>query len=128
MIEKNHHEWENLYKSLKSLQEDTISIADFDLQKVLSDVKKYADNVSANRKDEYDEIIKKIQKVAKKIRDEGEEQKGRLDDFENKNLKSDIGGRLPDADFLFLNKEVDRYRSSLESMQTFKDGTLEAST
>jgi len=31
------------------------------------------ESVSGQRKDEYDDLIKKIQKVAKKIRDEGDE-------------------------------------------------------
>ena len=85
------------------------------------------ESVSGQRKDEYDDLIKKIQKVAKKIRDEGDEQMTRLDDFENKNLKSDVGDIIPDQDMLFLKKEVSRYRGSLDTMQAQKDAVLDES-
>ena len=54
-------------------------------------------------------------------------QAGRLTDFENKNLKSDIANLIPDSDFLFLNKEVTRYRGSIETTLGAKDTTLEQS-
>jgi len=51
----------------------------------------------------------------------------RLDDFENKNLKSDVGDIIPDQDMLFLKKEVSRYRGSLDTMQAQKDAVLDES-
>jgi len=91
----------------------------------MADAKKHIDNVSGGRREEFDDLIKKIQRAAKKIKDDGEEQDGRLTDFEHKNLKSDIANMIPDSDFLFLNKEVTRYRGSLGTLMTGKDRTLE---
>jgi len=93
----------------------------------MADAKKHAESVFGGRKDEFDDLIKKIQKAAKKIRDDAEEQLGRLNDFENKNLKSDMANILPDGDFLFLNKEVTRYRGSLQTVLASKDNTLDES-
>jgi hypothetical protein len=52
--------------------------ADFDLQKSLQDTKKYIDGVINGRKEEYDDLLKQIQKVAKKVNDDINEQDGRL--------------------------------------------------
>lgn len=68
-------------KRLKSLQDEAINSAEFDLQKALQDTKKYLDAVNKDRKDEYDDIIKQIQKLAKKIGADAETQNIRLDDF-----------------------------------------------
>lgn len=125
---KNYKDWESLYKRLKQLQADSIVVGDFDLQKTMQDAKKYVENIANGRKDEYDDIIKKIKKVAKKIRDDCEEQGVRLDDFENKNLKSDLAQFIPDADFLYLNKEIGRYRSSIDVLRGQQDTTLDEST
>jgi len=113
---QNLKDWEELYSSLKSLMENSIEPGDFDLAKLLADAKKYLDNVSGGRKEEYDDLIKKIQKAAKSIRDGGEEQKQRLIDFTNKNLDGDISTLIPDQDLMFLNKEVTRYNGSLHSL------------
>jgi len=52
------------------------------LQKAIADGKRYVDSVSSGRKEEYDDLIRKIQKAAKIIRENGDEQKGRLENFE----------------------------------------------
>lgn len=115
---KNLKDWEALYASLKGLQENSIEVGDFDLSRAMADAKKYVENVAGGRKEEYDDLIKKIQKAAKAIRDGGEEQKQRLDDFNTKNLEGDISNLIPDQDLLFLNKEVTRYYGSLQTLQT----------
>jgi hypothetical protein len=56
----NLNDWETLYATLKNLQENSIEPGDFDLQKSMADAKKYVDNVAGGRKDEYDELIRKI--------------------------------------------------------------------
>jgi hypothetical protein len=120
-------EWNALYIRLKKLQEESIQIADIDLQKLVQDAKKYTENVSTARKEEYDDYIKHIQKMAKRIRDEADEQTNRLDDFEEKNMNTEVIENIPDQDIIFLRKEVGRYRASLESVQKQKDTTLEQS-
>ena len=71
-------------------------VSDIDLQRVIQDSKKYMDNVATVRKDEYEDYIKQIQKVAKRVRDESDEQQGRLDDFEEKNMNSEVVENIPD--------------------------------
>lgn len=83
----------------------------------MADAKKYVESVAGGRKDEYDDLIRKIQKAAKAIRDGGDEQKQRLDDFNAKNLEGDIATLIPDQDLLFLNKEVTRYNGSIAALQ-----------
>ena len=56
----NHREWKALYRRLKLLQEEEINKANLDLQKGLQDSKKYMDNLKNGRKDEHDDLIKKI--------------------------------------------------------------------
>ena len=68
------------------MQEESIQIADIDLQKLVQDAKKYTENVSVARKEEYDDFIKHIQRVAKRVRDESDEQLNRLEEFEEKNM------------------------------------------
>jgi chromosome segregation ATPase len=124
----NLKDWEALYAKLKSLQENSIEVGDFDLAKIMADAKKYIENVAGGRKEEYDDLIRKIQKAAKSIRDGGEEQKQRLDEFIGKNLEGEISSLIPDQDLLFLTKESTRYQGSLKSLQSQKDETLDAST
>jgi cell fate (sporulation/competence/biofilm development) regulator YmcA (YheA/YmcA/DUF963 family) len=67
---QNHKDWLDLYKKLKKLQDEEISTANFDLQKSLQDSKKYIDGVTNGRIEEYDDLLKQIQKVAKKVSDD----------------------------------------------------------
>lgn len=128
ILVKNLQDWQDLYDSLKNLKENQIDPADFDAQKAQQEVQKYIDSISAGRKEEFDDLIKKIQKAAKHIRDGGEEQKTRLDTFSKKYLDGDMAKLISDGDLLFLSKEVTRYDSSILSMQGQKDATLEEST
>ena len=109
------------------LKEESIQLAEFELAKLMADAKKYIDNLGNGRKDEFEDLIKKIRKAAQKLGEDAEFQSGRLEDFDNKNLKSDIAAMIPDSDFLFLNKEVTRYRGSIQALITGKDNTLDAS-
>lgn len=56
----NLRDWEALYAALKALQENSIEVGDFDLAKAMADAKKYVESVAGGRKDEYDDLIKKI--------------------------------------------------------------------
>jgi len=61
----NLSDWETLYAALKNLMENMIEPGNFDLSKLCADAKKYIDNVTGVRKEEYDDFIRKIQKAAK---------------------------------------------------------------
>ena len=110
------------------LKENQIDPADLDVAKTQQEGTKYLDSVSLGRKDEYDNLIKAIQKSAKNIRDGGEVQKHRLDAFTLKYLEGDMAKIISDSDLLFLSKEVARYDSSIIALQSQKDSTLEEST
>ena len=59
-------------------------------------------------------MIKKIAKTSDKVDDEAGELVKRLNEFETKNLSSDVTEHIPDQDIIFLKKEVSRYKSSLQ--------------
>jgi len=80
---KNHKAQVDLLNRLKGLLEDVNSI-DFDLQRILADSRKFVSKLNSSRKDEYDDLLKKIQRLAKKINDDIDEQSIRLDNFEGK--------------------------------------------
>ena len=63
----NHNSWLDLNKSLKKLMDEEINSAEFDLQKALQDTKKYLDSVRNDRREEYDDLFRQIQKLAKKV-------------------------------------------------------------
>ena len=83
---------------------------------MIADAKKYLDGLSSGRRDEFEDLIIRIRKAAHKLGEENEHQSNRLEEFDNKNLKSDIAKMIPDSDFLFLNKEVTRYRGSVQAL------------
>ena len=57
---ENHKKWVDLYKRLKSLQEEELNNLDFYLQKALQNARKYQDGVSNEKKEEYDELLRQI--------------------------------------------------------------------
>jgi len=57
---QNLEDWEELYATLKNLHENSIEVGDFDLAKAMGDAKKYVEGVAGGRKDEYDDLIRKI--------------------------------------------------------------------
>lgn len=56
------------------MNEEDIGNASFAMDKLAQDVKKFVDNLNSSRKDEYEDLIKQIKKVANKLGDEAEEQ------------------------------------------------------
>ena len=84
------------------------------MQKALAEIKKYLDAVRGERKDEYDDLLRQIQKLAKKVGEDTEDLNKRLNDFETELLQPDgASDHISDADLIFLKKEVARYRSAL---------------
>lgn len=95
------------------------------MQKALADSKKYLDSVRGERKDEYDDLMRQIQKLGKKVGDDGDDLSKRLDDFEGELTQP--GGaseHVSDADLVFLKKEVSRYRAALKTVSTNKEQIL----
>ena len=86
---ENHNAWVELYKRLKQLDDEEIATAESDMQKALSDSKKHLESVKNERKDEYDDLLRQIQKLAKKVGEDADEQGKRLNDFENTLLGPD---------------------------------------
>ena len=125
---ENHNAWLELNKRLKQLNDDEVNTAEFELQKALADSKKYMDGVRGERKDEYDDLLRQIQKLAKKVGEDTDDLNKRLNDFEAELLQPDgTSDHISDADLIFLKKEVTRYRSALQSVKSNKDHHLSAS-
>lgn len=53
--------------------EETINQIEFDLQKSIQDGQKYQDQCQNEKKEEYDDLLRKIQKLAKKIGDDADD-------------------------------------------------------
>ena len=70
---ETHKKWVSLYKRLKLLQDEEINNLEFFIQKAIQNAKKFQESVNAEKKDEYDDIMKKLQKLAKKVVDDAEE-------------------------------------------------------
>ena len=101
---------------MKQLNDDEVNAADSDLQKALADAKKYIDGVRGERKDEYDDLLRQIQKLAKRVGEDTDDLNKRLTDFEAELLQPDgTSDHISDADMVFLKKEVARYRSALQA-------------
>ena len=91
-------------------------------------MKKYSDSVQGEQRDEYDDLLRKIQKLAKKVVEDVEEQGGRLDAFEEKLLDTSGGSQhVADADMLFLKKEVARYRAAISACRGMTNELLDDS-
>ena len=70
--------------------------------------------------------MKKIQKLAKKVVDDGEEQSARLENFDNKVVKpQSLNPHIADVDMIFLKKEIARNKSALDVSRNMVDDILE---
>ena len=93
---------------------DDLNGTEFDLNRIISDSKKFIDSIKSERKEEYDDLLRQIQKLAKKTGEEGDDLMKRLDVFESDLLQDNgTSTHVSDADLVFLKKEIARYRSSL---------------
>ena len=98
------------------------------MQKALADSKKYLDSVRGDRKDEYDDLMRQIQKLSKKVGEESDDLNRRLNDFEGDLTQPDgAAEHISDADLVFLKKEVSSYRSAISSVSANKDEILKDS-
>ena len=108
------------------MQEEEINNLEFFIQKAIQNAKKFQESVNSEKKDEYDDIMKKIQKLAKKVMDDGDEQNARLENFENKVVKPQSANpHIADVDMIFLKKEISRNKSALEVSRNMADDILE---
>ena len=122
---ENHKAWVELNKRLKALNDEDIGTCMFDLQRALADSKKFMDGVRGARKEEYDDLLRQIQKAGKKVGEDADEQGRRLDDFEAKLLGPDgTSDHVADADLVFLKREIARYRQALLTAEANKDNVL----
>jgi len=64
---ETHRKWVTLYKRLKNLQDEELENIENFLGRAISATKKYAEGVNSEQRDEYNDILRKIQKYAKKV-------------------------------------------------------------
>lgn len=83
-------------KRLKAVQEEEIKHTESDLVKTNADNKKFLDSVKNNRKDQQDELIKLLQKQAKRNDQLLVVQQQRLDHFEANTLDFEITQHVAD--------------------------------
>lgn len=108
------------------MQDEEINNLEFLIQKAIQNAKKFQDGVSQDKKEEYEDIMRKIQKISKKIMDDAEEQNARLDQFENKVVKPHtMTPHIADVDMIFLKKEISRNRGALDACRNMTDEILE---
>lgn len=108
------------------MQDEEINNLEFFIQKAIQNAKKFQESVNSEKKDEYDDIMKKIQKLAKKVMDDGDEQSARLESFENKVVKPQtVNPHIADVDMIFLKKEIARNKAALDVSRNMADDILE---
>lgn len=71
---ETHKKWVALYKKLKNLNDEELDSIENFLGRAISATKKYAEGVNQEQRDEYNDLLRKIQKVAKKVQDDVDEQ------------------------------------------------------
>lgn len=94
---------------------------------MLQEGKKLIDGVKQGRKEEYDDLLQKIKKAAKRINDNLQHEDGRLKNFESNIMKPSDKGKIPDGELLFLNKEIARNKASINSSMTLTNEILDDS-
>ena len=97
------------------MQDEEINNLEFFIQKAIQSAKKFSDSVNSDTKEEYEDIMRKIQKLSKKVLDDGDEQNARLESFETKVVKPHtLNPHIADVDMMFLKKEITRNKSAID--------------
>ena len=108
------------------MQDEEINNLEFFIQKAIQNAKKFQEGVNSDKKEEYEDIMRKIQKLAKKVLDDADEQAARLENFEAKVVKPHtLNPNIADVDMIFLKKEISRNRSALEVTKNMTEDILE---
>jgi hypothetical protein len=62
-----------LNRRLKGIAGDSLGALEHDLQRALADLLKFSDSIKAGNRDEHDELLRAIQKLAKKVAEDAGE-------------------------------------------------------
>jgi len=116
----NLKDWTNLFNALNKLKEDTIEIAQLDIQKIFDEANKLKEAVNGDRKDEEEDLMQQIRKMSTKNEKAAKEQTQRLIDFSEKIDGPEFAECIPDQDMLYLQKEITRYNASIEIVQAMR--------
>lgn len=122
---QNHTEWKQLYTSLRQIKDQHIDPLEYNVQRASNDAKKYIDSIQNGRRDEYENVIRRLHLNAKLIKDETEVQQQKLQDFVSGNLAGDAQHLIPAQDLLFLNLEVTRLKNSITAVQSVKTAVID---
>lgn len=80
------------------------------------------------KKEEYDDLLRKIQKLAKKIFDDADELSKRLQNFEKKIVEPQGNNEyIADSDLQFLKKEIARNKNCLVSAKSMTQEIIDDS-
>ena len=97
-----------LLQKLQELDDADLDDLEYALQKQQQELKKFADAVDGDRRDELDDLLRKIGKLDKKVNQELDEVEDRLDNFEAKINDPNSSDAIPDSDLIFVKKEINR--------------------
>ena len=86
-------------------------------------MKKFSETVDANKRDEFDDLYRKVSKKGKKVGDELENVAKRVKDFDTRLQDSTYQG-INDIDMAYVRKEVLRLDSSIKVSRGIHRETL----
>jgi len=110
LLSKTHKDLIELYKRLNDY-DDEIDTINFDLNKRSTDVKIFIEGLNDDNKNLFDDLVKKVKKIYKKIDIELREETDRLEET-GKKLKN---SPLSDADKVSLKKDMAKCKAILET-------------
>lgn len=93
---------------MQELDDADLDDLEYALQKQQGELKKFADAVDGDRRDELDDLLRKIGKLDKKVNLELDEVEDRLENFEGKINDPAASDAIPDSDLIFVKKEINR--------------------
>ena len=83
------------------------------------------EDIEASRTEEFEDLIREITKLSKKVQQESEQVDTRLDNFQKKLADTDNDDAISEMDQVFLKKEVNKLRSATTTIHSISVNILE---
>jgi DNA repair ATPase RecN len=115
----------DLYHRLKELQDPTLDDLEYALQKILTECQKLVEDIESNRTEEFEDLMREIAKLSKKVQIESDQVDTRLDNFMKKLSDTDNDDAVSEMDQVFLKKEVNKLRSATTTIHSISVNILE---
>jgi hypothetical protein len=115
----------DLYHRLKELQDPTLDDLEYALQKIQTETIKLMEEIEHTRTEEFEDLMREIAKLSKKVQSESEQVDTRLDVFMRKLSDTDNDDAISEMDQIFLKKEVNKLRSATTTIHSISVTILE---